>query len=183
MGRVEAILFLDVFVIIYWIEAPDPFHAPLMARLWTLLHDAPDLSFAVSRLSCRQCMAKPRRDNDQTLMKQIRAFFRRRPIEQTQTYWFCHRARKSTACPAQPENTGCLASRLCTGTRGQRGVSHERSAVPAGGRKKINNARIGRRPHCLPTRNPPRSPKFDSPPCRPWSDSKNVRNPLHRWKS
>lgn len=68
-------LFLDACVIIYWIEARDPFHARLMARLRALREQAPDASFAVSRLSWLECMLKPMRDNDQTLMDDYHAFF------------------------------------------------------------------------------------------------------------
>jgi len=69
------ILFLDACVIIYWIEAPDPFHARLMARLRALRQQAPDAGFAVSRLSWLECRVKPMRDNDQTLIDEYRAFF------------------------------------------------------------------------------------------------------------
>ena len=68
-------LFLDACIIIYWIEAPDPFHARLMARLRELREQAPEASFAVSRLSWLECMIKPMRDNDKVLVDEYRAFF------------------------------------------------------------------------------------------------------------
>jgi predicted nucleic acid-binding protein len=68
-------LFLDACIIIYWIEAPDPFHARLMARLRALRRQAPDAGFAVSRLSWMECLVKPMRDNDQALMDEYRVFF------------------------------------------------------------------------------------------------------------
>lgn len=58
LGRHGAILFLDVCIVIYWIEAADPFHAGLMAG-----HEAPDARFAVSRLNWLECMVKPMRDD------------------------------------------------------------------------------------------------------------------------
>lgn len=69
------ILFLDACIVIYWIEAPDPFHARLMARLRALRQEAPDARFAVSRLSWLECMVKPMRDDDKTLMSEFRSFF------------------------------------------------------------------------------------------------------------
>jgi len=69
------ILFLDTCIVIYWIEAPDPFHARLMKRLRALRNEAPDAVFAVSRLSWLECMVKPFRDKDQALADEYRAFF------------------------------------------------------------------------------------------------------------
>lgn len=69
------ILFLDACIIIYWIEAPDPFHARLMARLGALRKQAPDATFAVARLSWLECMVKPFREKDQPLAEEYRAFF------------------------------------------------------------------------------------------------------------
>lgn len=68
-------LFLDACIVIYWIEARDPFHARLMARLRALRQESPDAAFAVSRLSWLECMFKPLRDGDQALADEYRAFF------------------------------------------------------------------------------------------------------------
>jgi len=69
------ILFLDTCIVIYWIEAPAPFHTRLMERLRALRKEAPDAVFAVSRLSFLECMVKPFRDKDQALADEYRAFF------------------------------------------------------------------------------------------------------------
>ncbi|GMV55258.1 MAG: hypothetical protein AMXMBFR6_10630 [Betaproteobacteria bacterium] len=69
------ILFLDACIIIYWIEASDPFHARLMARLRAFRQKAPETTFAVSRLSWLECMVKPLRDKDRALVDEYRAFF------------------------------------------------------------------------------------------------------------
>lgn len=69
------ILFLDACIVVYWIEAPDPFHARLMKRLGALRTQYPDASFAVSRLSWMECMVKPLRDDDQALINEYNAFF------------------------------------------------------------------------------------------------------------
>jgi predicted nucleic acid-binding protein len=69
------ILFLDACIVIYWIEAPDPFHGRLMARLRALRGQAPDATFAVSRLSWLECMVKPLRDKDESLADEYRFFF------------------------------------------------------------------------------------------------------------
>ena len=75
MGNLALILFLDACVVIYWIEAPDPFHARLIERLRALREQVPDASFAVSGLSRLECMGKPLRDGDQALLDEYRAFF------------------------------------------------------------------------------------------------------------
>jgi predicted nucleic acid-binding protein len=69
------ILFLDACIVIYWIEASDPLRTRLTARLHALREQAPDATFAVSRLSWLECMVKPLRDNDEALANEYRAFF------------------------------------------------------------------------------------------------------------
>ncbi len=68
-------LFLDACIVIYWLEAPDPFHGRLMQRLRSLRAQAPDTTLAVSRLSWLECMVQPLRENDQTLLDDYRSFF------------------------------------------------------------------------------------------------------------
>lgn len=70
------LLFLDACVVIYWIEAADPFHSRLMTRLKELRKRAPEATFAVSRLSWIECLVKPLRDSDDDLVAEYRAFFR-----------------------------------------------------------------------------------------------------------
>ena len=69
------ILFLDACIVIYWIEATDPLRACLKARLHALREQAPEATFAVSRLSWLECMVKPLRENDEALVNEYRAFF------------------------------------------------------------------------------------------------------------
>lgn len=68
-------LFLDACIVIYSIEAPDPFHGRLMQRLRHLRERAPDATFAVSRLSWMECLVKPLREQDQALADDYRSFF------------------------------------------------------------------------------------------------------------
>ncbi len=73
-------LFLDACIVIYWIEAPEPFHARLMQRLRHLREHAPDTHFAVSRLSWMECMVKPQRERDEALADDYRSFFEARQL-------------------------------------------------------------------------------------------------------
>lgn len=68
-------LFLDACIVIYWVEAADPFHSRLMTRLKELRKRAPELSFAVSRLSWIECLVKPLRESDDGIVAEYRAFF------------------------------------------------------------------------------------------------------------
>lgn len=74
------ILFLDACIVIYWIEAPDPFHARLMSRLRELRSRSPEATFAVSRLSWLECMVKPLRENDRELAGEYHEFFDAAPL-------------------------------------------------------------------------------------------------------
>lgn len=69
------IVFLDSSAIMYWLEVPNPFHNRLIDRLWQIHAEAPDASFAVSRLSVLECLVKPLRDHNQTLVSDYQAFF------------------------------------------------------------------------------------------------------------
>lgn len=69
------IVFLDSSAIMYWLEVPNPFHNQLIDRLWQIHAEAPDASFAVSRLSVLECLIKPLRDPDPTLLSDYQAFF------------------------------------------------------------------------------------------------------------
>lgn len=68
-------LFLDACIVIYWVEARDPFHARLMAFLHGLRREHPEACFAASRLSWLECMVKPLRDQDDALVNDYRSFF------------------------------------------------------------------------------------------------------------
>jgi len=68
-------LFLDACIVVYWIEAPDPFHARLMAQLGNLRREHPGATFAVSRLSLLECLVAPVREGDAATIEAYREFF------------------------------------------------------------------------------------------------------------
>jgi predicted nucleic acid-binding protein len=68
-------LFLDACIVVYWIEARDPFHARLMGLLRALRRESPEAMFAVSRLSVLECLVQPLRDGDADLIDAYRDFF------------------------------------------------------------------------------------------------------------
>ena len=68
-------LFLDACIVIYWIEAPDPIHARLMAQLGNLRREHRGATFAVSRLSLLECLVVPVRGGDAATIEAYREFF------------------------------------------------------------------------------------------------------------
>ncbi|MCE2971024.1 MAG: PIN domain-containing protein [Burkholderiales bacterium] len=68
-------LFLDACIVVYWIEARDPFHARLMGMLRALRRESPEAMFAVSRLSVLECLVQPLRDGDADMIDAYRDFF------------------------------------------------------------------------------------------------------------
>ena len=60
-------LFLDACVIIYWIEAVDPFYSKLINTLQSIHSQYPQAVFAVSCLSWLECRVKPLREGDEFL--------------------------------------------------------------------------------------------------------------------
>ena len=73
-------LFLEACIVVYWIEARDPFHARPMATLRDLRRQTPEAGFAVSRLSGLECLVRPLRDNDADLIDDYRSFFDAGPL-------------------------------------------------------------------------------------------------------
>ena len=67
--------FLDACIIIYWIEAADPFYSRLAEKIRKLEKAHPGISFAVSRLSLLECLVKPVRENDREVLERYATFF------------------------------------------------------------------------------------------------------------
>jgi predicted nucleic acid-binding protein len=68
-------LFLDACVIIYWIEAVEPFYSELQNTLRSIHNQYPQAVFAVSRLSKLECRVKPLREGDIFLLELYEPFF------------------------------------------------------------------------------------------------------------
>lgn len=67
--------FLDACIVIYWVEAADPFYSRLAAKIRKLEKAHPGISFAVSRLSLLECLVKPVRENDREVLERYATFF------------------------------------------------------------------------------------------------------------
>lgn len=67
--------FLDACIIIYWVEAADPFYSRLAENIRELEKAHPGISFAVSRLSLLECLVKPVRENDRETLGRYATFF------------------------------------------------------------------------------------------------------------
>jgi predicted nucleic acid-binding protein len=68
-------LFLDANIIIYRVEAVEPFNQQLVAVLRALVDKYPHAGFAVSRLSMMECLVKPLREQNSADIDRYRAFF------------------------------------------------------------------------------------------------------------
>jgi len=69
------ILFLDANIIIYRVEAVEPFNQQLLATVQELVEKHPDSGFTVSRLSMMECLVKPLRDQNNADIDRYRSFF------------------------------------------------------------------------------------------------------------
>ncbi len=69
------ILFLDANIIIYRVEAVEPFNRQLFAAVQELVARHPDAGFAVSRLSMLECLVKPLREQNAAEIERYRSFF------------------------------------------------------------------------------------------------------------
>ncbi len=69
------ILFLDANIIIYRVEAVEPFNQQVLANLQELVEKDPNVGFAVSRLSMMECLVKPLRDQNTANIERYRGFF------------------------------------------------------------------------------------------------------------
>ena len=68
-------LFLDANIIIYRVEAVEPFNQQVLATVQELVLQHPSAGFAVSRLSMMECLVKPLRDQNNTDIERYRGFF------------------------------------------------------------------------------------------------------------
>lgn len=68
-------LFLDTNIIIYRVEAVEPFNQHVLDTLQDLVEKQPNAGFAVSRLSMMECLVKPLREQNTAHLDRYRAFF------------------------------------------------------------------------------------------------------------
>jgi predicted nucleic acid-binding protein len=68
-------LFLDANIIIYRVEAVEPFNQQVLATVQELVVLHPNSGFAVSRLSMMECLVKPLRDQNSADVERYRGFF------------------------------------------------------------------------------------------------------------
>lgn len=68
-------LFLDACIVIYWVEAADPFYSRVAETIHQMKARHPRMSFAVSRLSLLECLVKPMREKDQETIGRYGEFF------------------------------------------------------------------------------------------------------------
>lgn len=68
-------LFLDANIIIYRVEAVEPFNQQVFATVQELVELHPHAEFAVSRLSMMECLVKPLRDQNNADVERYRGFF------------------------------------------------------------------------------------------------------------
>lgn len=68
-------LFLDANIIIYRVEAVEPFNQQVLATVKELVALHPQAGFAVSRLSMMECLVKPLRDQNDADIERYRGFF------------------------------------------------------------------------------------------------------------
>lgn len=75
-------IFLDACSIIYWVEMAEPYYSRIMTYLQSLEQESAGTPvYAVSRISILECLVKPLRDNDQTLIKRYGQFFAARNLQ------------------------------------------------------------------------------------------------------
>ena len=74
-------LFLDACVIIYLIEAKEPFHSKVQKTLFHLAAENPAMSIAISRLSVLECLVHPLRQQENSTIEQYRSFFVREELQ------------------------------------------------------------------------------------------------------
>lgn len=68
-------LFLDAKIIIYRVEAVEPFNQQVLTAVQELIEKNPTAGFAVSRLSVLECLVKPLREQNSPHIDRYRAFF------------------------------------------------------------------------------------------------------------
>ncbi len=73
-------LFFDACIVIYLIEANEPFCRQLQEKIRHITKNNPDASIAVSRLSILECLVHPLRNQDYHIIEQYRSFFARQEL-------------------------------------------------------------------------------------------------------
>lgn len=68
-------LFFDANIIIYRVEAVEPFNQRVLATVQELVALHPNSGFAVSRLSMMECLVKPLREQNSADIERFRDFF------------------------------------------------------------------------------------------------------------
>lgn len=68
-------IFLDACIIIYWVEAAEPFYSQFIATLRNVAERHPNHVLTISRLSFLECLVKPRREKDMVTLKTYQDFF------------------------------------------------------------------------------------------------------------
>lgn len=68
-------IFLDANIIIYRVEAVEPFATQVLATVQELVAQHPDADFAVSRLNVMECLVIPLREQNTTDIDRYRSFF------------------------------------------------------------------------------------------------------------
>ena len=74
-------LFLDACIIIYLVEAREPFHSKVQKNLQHIAEKNPDTSIAISRLSILECLVHPLRQQEDSAIEQYRSFFARQDLQ------------------------------------------------------------------------------------------------------
>lgn len=74
-------LFLDACIIIYQVEAADPFYSRVAGVAAALKKRHPGLEYAVSRLSLLECLVRPLREDDAATIARYEEFFTAEDIE------------------------------------------------------------------------------------------------------
>ena len=74
-------LFLDSCVIIYWLEAKQPFYGKFIKKLEKIHHSFSDANIIISRLSVLECLVQPIRENNKELQRLYNNFFSNLDIE------------------------------------------------------------------------------------------------------
>ena len=74
-------LFLDACVIIYLIEAKEPFCSKVRKTLLRIADAHPDITITLSRLSVLECLVRPLRDQDNAIIEQYRTFFAKQDLK------------------------------------------------------------------------------------------------------
>ena len=68
-------LFFDACIVIYQVEAADPFFSRVATAVSTATRGHRQMQFAVSRLSVLECLVHPLRDGDSAALERYRDFF------------------------------------------------------------------------------------------------------------